>query len=401
MEQADSSSFDIVLPPSLSVSASTGSSSVAAGSSFTANVNIANNGETTANDVTIAVSGTGMSLSSGCGSVSAIDEGQSAAQSCTITASTAGSQTVTFTASSTNAEDASGSFTITVTGGAAPPGGDGTTGGTGPSGGPEGPPGKAKNASKRPELVPGVGLRNNTKLQAAIEKVLAKGKISEQARENMLRLSASITSNISTTRMFNASEGRSRIRTIMRYKGRRNVSNLMVYESVPKDFASNASAVTVTAPGAIIEVVEEDPSWVVTYPAIRPDDEILITYEVQGEKSPDVLDAMQTEVYAESVEAAPEQPPEAICTPTEKRCIGNELQECSADGTEWGIVETCWFGCDSAKLQCKEGPIPSSVAGFPTMIVVAAIVIIVIAIAAAVMYMKRKPKKTEGLILKN
>lgn len=131
-EDADSSSFDIVLPPSLSVTAS-GDATVSAGSTFSANLDITNDGETTASDVSMSVSGTGMALSSGgCASIPAIDEGNSAAESCTVTASNAGVQTVTFTATPTNGGTDSGSFQITVTGagGNQPP-----TGGSGGGGG--------------------------------------------------------------------------------------------------------------------------------------------------------------------------------------------------------------------------------------------------------------------------
>jgi len=376
LQQASSSSFDIVLPPSLSLSASTATTSLAAGGSFNTNLNVVNNGETTANSVSIAVSGTGMSAS--CDSISSIDEGQSAAETCLVTASSAGSQTVTFTASATNADSDSDSFTITVSGG----GGDDDDGNGG--GSPGGGPGPDQNKSSRPTLVPGVGLRNNTKLQAAIEKVLAKGKMSEQAKENLLRLSESITSDISTTRWFNVSGGKSRITTRFRYTGQNRIRNLIAYESVPKTFAADESLITVNAPGGTVEVAEDDPSWVIMYSEVDPNDEIIITYEVAGSRNSGVIDDMKTEIYAESVEEADTGAGQVSCSAGEKRCSGSDMQQCSAQGDAWETVEKCQYGCDAATLQCNTepgaGPAGGSEGEFPWLWIIIIIIVVVVVV---------------------
>jgi hypothetical protein len=197
--------------------------------------------------------------------------------------------------------------------------GSGGNGGGGSAGG--GTP--ALNRTSRPTLVPGVGLRNNTMLQAAIEKVLIMDEMSEQAKENLLRLSASITSDVSSTHYFDVVAGKSKIQNTITYSGQKKVMNFMVFDSLPKAFTRNASLVTVTAPGGTVEIAEEDPSWLILFPEVDPGQELTVTYEVTGQKSTSVLDGMVTEVYAESLEdvtgepgeEVPEEPGETPTTP--------------------------------------------------------------------------------------
>jgi len=403
-------SFDIVLPPSLNLDASTSASSVAKGGGFTVNVDVSNDGETTANDITFGIDDSDFTLD--CDSISGIDEGNSAGRSCTITAAgnmQGGSRTLTLTASSSNADDAEDTVPISVTYSC----GDGECdagetksscaadcgGGGGSSGGGFGgglPPGQ--NRTRVHELVPGVGLRNNTKLLAAIEKVLAKGRLSDVAKENLLRLSASITSDFSSMKMFNSSSSKSRITSRLLYNGRQKIKNMIIYESVPKTFAGNASLVSVSAPGAgDIEVAENDPSWVIIFPEVIPSQIITVTYEVSGMKNSNVIDDMATELYAESAETLAQEPAEGgACTPASKRCSGSSLQVCSSDGTVWLTTEACTYGCDPSRLACRTSPVagPAS-SGFPkldmnTMLMIAAIVVIVAVIAVSAAYLKKR-----------
>jgi PGF-pre-PGF domain-containing protein len=41
------------------------------------------------------------------------------------------------------------------------------------------------------------------------------------------------------------------------------------------------------------------------------------------------------------------------CAPGEKRCSGNELQQCKPDGSGWIALETCTYGCDPSTLKCR------------------------------------------------
>jgi PGF-pre-PGF domain-containing protein len=68
------------------------------------------------------------------------------------------------------------------------------------------------------------------------------------------------------------------------------------------------------------------------------------------------------------------------CAPMEKRCEGNELQECAADGKSWTTKESCEHGCGDGK--CKEEAAEFSAAN-PYAWLIAAVVIVVVAAGIA------------------
>jgi parallel beta-helix repeat protein len=213
------------------------------------------------------------------------------------------------------------------------------------------------NVSTTPDLEPGDDIMNNTKLQTTIENVLGKADISGSEIEEMMTLSSSVTADISANRMFNVSGGKTTITTNMKYGGERRAKNFMVFESLPKTFANNAALVTVSAPGARVEVVEEDPSWLFLFSLVNTNQEITITYEVSGIKSSNALSDMSSEVYVESFAGAPPpSPPTPICAGGSKRCYEDQLQQCSSDGLEWGMVESCGLGCNISTLECNTAP---------------------------------------------
>jgi hypothetical protein len=388
-ESGDSSSFSIVLPPTLTVSASTSASSVDAGSTFTANINIVNTGQTSANGVTMGVSGTGMSLVS-CGSISSIAEGQSAAQTCVVRASTAGSRTVTFTTSASNADSASDSFSITVNSiaGDNPPGG-GTPDTGGPSGGVLGNATKKKGGEVKETkwfgLHPGVGLRNNTKLLAAIEKVLDQAHMSDQAKDNLMALSAAITSAGSEMeKSFDSSGGKTTMSVRFRYKGEKMARDLMIYESIPKSMATSAAQLTIDAPGAGVVVVETDPSFLFIYPEVYPEQEVIITYSVNKEMNQSVINQTGSEVYASSLEDFVKE-----CTTLgERRCVGNDIQVCGSN-YKWSFFETCQYGCVTGVCRAQPRGM-EEILDMKTLVMIGAILLIVVILLSVGLLMKKK-----------
>jgi len=393
---AESSSFDVVLPPSISLSVSPSSVTVNQGSTYTVTLNVQNSGGTSAKSISFSVSPSSMHISNGCSPISSISPEGSSSVTCTILASTAGTQTVTFTASPSNADSKSDFITVTVqsTGGSEQEeqqrdGGGGTGGAVTP------PVKKAKNATKKLSLVPGVGLRNNTKLQAALEKVLGIGKMSEQAIENLLRLSESITSNLEATRNFKVEQNKSKLELKIKYKGKKKAKNFIVYDSVPKTFANSSDLITVTAPKATVEIVEKDPEYAFVYPEVSEGDELTITYEVDGEKDASLINETSAEFYAESFEEIPE---EKICTEGEKRCLNNNLQECR--NNKWQTIEICEYGCDNSTLTCKSKPtgiseeIPTSKPKQPYILII--LTIIIIGALAGLLYYFRIYRKNQN-----
>lgn len=71
-------------------------------------------------------------------------------------------------------------------------------------------------------------------------------------------------------------------------------------------------------------------------------------------------------------------PPPQICTPDAKQCVENDLQQCNPEGTEWGLLETCEYGCDSTSLSCSPKPEEEAPPVDYTWYIVAIIIIIII-----------------------
>ena len=335
------SSFDVVLPPSLSVSTSSVPDAVVAGSSFSFSMNIQNNGETTAKFGTIAVSPSYFSKSSGC-SPSSVPAGQSAALSCSVEASSsapAGSRTVSILVAPSNANSVTKSISITVN--AAPGGGSGDDDpSSGPSfGGDFTPPGlEKKNVTHKPGPP---GLMNNLKLQAALGKVLAKGELNQNAIENLLRLSAMISGESDIARSITVEGANSEVKTRVNYRGKNTIRNYVVYEKIPKSFAESTDNITITAPGATIEVVEKDPEYAIVFDTVTPNQELTITYIVNDAVSTAAVDSFSTELYAEEfvgVEDCPQVVTPAI-NPATGECVEYPTPCDVPQG--WDVVDSC------------------------------------------------------------
>lgn len=235
---------------------------------------------------------------------------------------------------------------------------------------------KLKNATLKLALVPGIGLRNNTKLQDALAKVFGITKLSEESIENMMKLSKSIISDIEISRKFKAAEGKSTLSMIIKYKGAKKVKNFIIWDKIPKTFANSSDLINVSAPGAIIEIVDSDPEYVFVYSEVNPDQELVITYETTGEKDANLLNETEIEIYAEELVT----PQPTICTTGEKRCVGNNLQICK--NNQWQTIETCEYGCDNSTLSCKqkllkEIPSKKDVLNYLWIVIVIALIIII------------------------
>ncbi len=83
-----------------------------------------------------------------------------------------------------------------------------------------------------------------------------------------------------------------------------------------------------------------------------------------------------------------------VCSTGMKRCFGQQLQLCSADGKEWVNFQSCPHGCDSLTQECKSAstqPQPARKA-FPVWIyyLIGSLVLVGIIVVAAVSLMDRK-----------
>ncbi len=343
-----SASFDVKNPPSLSAELSTGSANVVQGSTFSFTLNLQNSGETTARFGTITVSPSDFSISSGC-SPSDISGAQGAGMSCTVAASASaatGAKTVTLSINPANAGSVTKNMAVTVTSSGSDPDDDPPA--VSPGGG--GPPGDSKQERNVTGQISPPGIMNNTRLQAAIQKALAMGNMSDNALQNMLMLSNRIYGESDVFRTITVEGAQSQVKTTVRYSGNRTARNYILYEKIPKTFAASTDNITVSAAGAKVEIVEKDPEYAIVFDTVSPNQELIVTYTIDQAVLTSTVDSFALEVYAESLvdEAQPivdsgEEVCAQVITPAKDPATGECMEfPTPCDVPEgWITVESC------------------------------------------------------------
>ena len=197
-------------------------------------------------------------------------------------------------------------------------------------------------ATNRPQLVPGTGLRENTKLQSALENVWSNKNMNQDAIDNMMRISESISSQISMEREINVASGKSNMHTSLKYNGKNQIKDFVLYDIVPKSFATSAKDITVTVSGARVEIVEDDPEFAIIFDTVSPGDTLSIDYVVNAEIDADIVSSFTSEVYATEVVVD-----DQVCAQVMTPAINPATDECVVYSTPcdvpegWSIVGAC------------------------------------------------------------
>ncbi len=365
----DSNTFTVKLPPSLVTTLTHSIPSSDPTGSKTIQLNVQNWGETTAQDVTASISlPSGVTLESGSSTQtkSTLDGGEGGGGEnwgvswvVSFGNMNAGSNQITITVSASNADTKTEtiSFTVSSSTTSTESSSDEGGGGGGGGGAPSGEEAENETSSEAGEgaavketvldFVP--NLDEKKELSEIINEVL--GGI-EEKKDKMERIAAEIKEKTKITRRLSAFNGKSILATKIVYNGERAIKNFVMYDKVPKSFARTASDILVSAPGATVKVVKEDPEYAFFYSEVKPGQELSVTYTINEEKNASILESFASEVYAEDYIEE-----EAItCSPGIKRCSGNALEICNDAGSAWVKIRDCPYGCDSALLECKEKP---------------------------------------------
>lgn len=210
-------------------------------------------------------------------------------------------------------------------------------------------------ATHRPTLVPGMGLMEHTRLTTALENAFGTGNMTLDTINDMMRISESISSQISMERNIEVGTGKSNMHTSLRYNGNKKLTNFVVYDIVPKSFALSAEDITVTAPGARVEIVEDDPEFAIIFESLSPGDTIDIDYEINSEIDADIVSTFTAEVYATGFEE--DMMCAQVMTPAKDSVAGDCVvypTPCDVpDG--WDVVGSCPFE-SSATDNISDGP---------------------------------------------
>ncbi len=422
-QSGDSSSFDIVLPPLLSITASPNTDSVNSGNSITANINIENGGETTANDLVISVGGSS-GISGSCDPISGIDESSNAAETCTVTTSdglSTANRTVSFTVSSTNADDATGSFQLYVIGSGGSGDDNGPDGSSSPSGGAaptdsetvtqtitvgqiqKGAQGKAVFTTSGFYLsevtVTPKENSNNVKF-TAVQTVFKPANVTEPPGLKYVYFDIKALN----LRNENISTATVKFKIENAWMERNNIGNDDVvmkrfsngqWEELETSFNSlsgNFSYFTAVTPGFSFFVITVKDVAAQTESACSSGNLRCSGNDVQQCSNSSVWETVETCEFGcneSSLLCNTELPEGMSCTPDEKRCYQGSLEQCMADGSGWEVLEVCEYGCNTNIKECAASGAQSAGEGLPWWSWVLVIAVIV-CIAMLVLHLKKR-----------
>jgi len=231
-------------------------------------------------------------------------------------------------------------------------------------------------ASRILDLRPGKVLITSTDLQYSSENILEIPIDTDQINK-LVDVSRKIVDDFYAIKHLTSNDKQATIVLTLDYRGDKKLTNFMIYDTMVKEFAPQAAKITVSAPGARFEIVNDviEYEYLFVYDELKPGDQIIISYATNNSVNASVLDGGITEVYAESLEFAvicnknnvcefgigenlitcPDDCDLAnVCQAGELRCLGYELQTCE-EGVAWIILETCPWGCFDKQCQAREG----------------------------------------------
>ncbi len=157
-----------------------------------------------------------------------------------------------------------------------------------------------------------------------------------------------------------------------------DMEDVVIVEVIPKSVASNISELVFL--GEQPAVLQSDPVVQWSFASVSRDETKEMSYMVKSK-----LTGIETTTLAMAGDITE---PMMICTPGEKRCMNNEIQQCLSDGKTWAAIEICEYGCNSTTLTCNTAP--GIAAADYTIVYIVITVVIVIIIIAGFMLAKRK-----------
>ncbi|MBL7206728.1 MAG: hypothetical protein ISS36_03965 [Candidatus Aenigmarchaeota archaeon] len=176
--------------------------------------------------------------------------------------------------------------------------GDGPGGGPGSSGGfiPQSAPREKKahkmqkiTKSKNPEEIEKI-IEANENIKSIIAAEFGKQMASQADIEKIAASSSEIIKRVSEpTRTITAKQDESVLSLSLSYEGAADVEKLVIYDTIPKTFAESADDIVVTAPGARVTVVENDPVFAFMYDGVTQGQNLNVNYTINDTINTSVL----------------------------------------------------------------------------------------------------------------
>jgi hypothetical protein len=87
------------------------------------------------------------------------------------------------------------------------------------------------------------------------------------------------------------------------YNGNKRIKNLIVYDTIPKNFANSSDSIEVYTEAEVF-ILNKDPDYLFVFKSLNPEEEKIITYSVRGKINEDIINTTSTPVIlAESLES--------------------------------------------------------------------------------------------------
>ncbi len=125
-------------------------------------------------------------------------------------------------------------------------------------------------------------------LQSALEDVLGE-ELAGEVLDRLAEQSYQHAGEFSYSAGITSTTQSSTLRVTVRYTGTETLYNVIIYDTVPKDFAADISEVTINAPGATVKIVEADPVVMFVYDEVNPGDELTVDYQASGWKNINIV----------------------------------------------------------------------------------------------------------------
>lgn len=146
-------------------------------------------------------------------------------------------------------------------------------------------------------------------LQEALKEALGLKELTKEKISEIAAASAEVAKSISSSRSISIVSGKTTLSLSFTYSGSGSVSNFIIYDTVPKSVAPSSDNITVIAGGAIVKIVEKDPKYSFTYPAISGGDSKTVSYTVNRQLDKSVVNTFAAPIFlAEKVVKAEEKP---------------------------------------------------------------------------------------------
>ncbi|MFH1978438.1 MAG: MopE-related protein [Candidatus Aenigmatarchaeota archaeon] len=250
-----------------------------------------------------------------------------------------------------------------------------------------------RKSSQILDVQPGNAIFTSTTLQDASEKILGVS-LDPSYIERLSDVSRKIVNDFYAVKHLTSGEDESTLVISLDYSGDKKLTNFMIYDIVPKEFASSSSEIFVSSEYRY-EIVNTDPEYLFTEKSIDPGAQIIISYKTNGSVNESVLKDGLTEIYADGLELSVTCDENGVCEfgsgenlvtcpgdcdltdlcqPRELKCIGNDIHECDAEGSSWLISETCPWGCENN--QCLGREVDSTLPLVIAVIVIVALIAI-------------------------